>query len=70
MINAGIMPLTFKNPEDYDKVSQGDVLKLSHIYEGMDKGEIVMTDETTGQRFILRAVSQRDRKKYSRQEAC
>ncbi len=53
LINAGIMPLTFKNPEDYDKVSQGDVLKLSHIYEGMDKGEIVMTDETTGQRFIL-----------------
>ncbi len=53
LINAGIMPLTFKNPEDYDKVSQGDVLKLSHIYEGMDKGEIIMTDETTGQRFIL-----------------
>lgn len=53
LINAGIMPLTFKNPEDYDKVSQGDVLKLSHIYEGMDKGEIIMTDETTGQRFTL-----------------
>ena len=25
LINAGIMPLTFKNPDDYDKVNQGDV---------------------------------------------
>ncbi|HKM28868.1 MAG TPA: aconitate hydratase, partial [Anaerovoracaceae bacterium] len=26
LINAGIMPLTFKFPEDYDRVSQGDTL--------------------------------------------
>lgn len=53
LINAGIMPLTFKNPEDYDKVNQDDVLKLSGIYEGMDKGEITMTDVTTGETFVL-----------------
>lgn len=53
LINAGIMPLTFKDPEDYDKVSQGDVLRLSDIYAGMDSGEITLTDVTTGEQFTL-----------------
>ncbi|MBQ7090607.1 MAG: aconitate hydratase, partial [Clostridia bacterium] len=30
LINAGIMPLTFENPEDYDKINQGDKLTLHH----------------------------------------
>ena len=53
LINAGIMPLTFKNPEDYDKLTQGDKLTLSNVFEGMDKGEITLTDETTGESFTL-----------------
>ena len=53
LINAGIMPLTFKNPEDYDKLNQGDKLTLSNVFEGMDKGEITLTNETTGERFAL-----------------
>lgn len=53
LINAGIMPLTFKNPEDYDKVNQGDELKLTDIYAGMDSGEITLTDVTTGESFPL-----------------
>ncbi len=53
LINSGIMPLTFKNPDDYDKISQGDRLNLGNIFEGMDKGEIIMRDETTGDEFTL-----------------
>lgn len=53
LINAGIMPLTFKDPADYDKVKQGDVLKLTDIYAGMDSGEITLTDVTTGEAFTL-----------------
>ena len=53
LINAGIMPLTFKNADDYDKISQGDKLTLAGVYAGMDSGEIVLTDETTGEKFIL-----------------
>ncbi|WP_419025549.1 aconitate hydratase [Emergencia sp.] len=53
LINAGIMPLTFKNPDDYEKVSQGDELKLTDIYAGMDSGEMTLTDVTTGESFIL-----------------
>ena len=53
LINAGIMPLTFKNPEDYDKLNQGDTLTLTNVFEGMDKGEITLLDETTGKSFAL-----------------
>ena len=53
LINAGIMPLTFKNPDDYDKVNQGDQLKLTDIYAGMDSGEMTLTDVTTGESFAL-----------------
>ena len=53
LINAGIMPLTFKNPEDYDKLTQGDKLSLSDIIAGMDSGEITLKDETTGESFAL-----------------
>ena len=53
LINAGIMPLTFKYPCDYDMVNQGDVLKLTNVYEGMNSGEILMIDETTGNRIPL-----------------
>ena len=53
LINAGIMPLTFKNADDYDKISQEDKLTLTGVYAGMDSGEIVLTDETTGEKFTL-----------------
>lgn len=49
LINAGIMPLTFKYPCDYDKLSQGDALKLTNIYAGMDSGEMILLNVTTGE---------------------
>ena len=48
LINAGIMPLTFKNAEDYDKVTQGDTLSISGVWAGMDNGEMILHNETTG----------------------
>ncbi|MBE6656105.1 MAG: aconitate hydratase [Ruminococcaceae bacterium] len=48
LINAGIMPLTFKNAEDYDCIEEGDMLSLSAVYAGMDAGEIILRDETKG----------------------
>ncbi len=53
LINAGIMPLTFKNPEDYDKLSQGDDLVIENIYAGMDSGEMILQDKTSGEAFTL-----------------
>jgi len=53
LINAGIMPLTFKNPDDYDKLNQGDDLELNNVYAGMDSGEIILINKTTGDKFTL-----------------
>ena len=48
LINAGIMPLTFQNADDYDKLTQGDKLSISGVWEGMESGLMTLTDETTG----------------------
>lgn len=48
LINAGIMPLTFANPDDYEKVAQGDTLSISGVWAGMDSGKMTLKNETTG----------------------
>ena len=53
LINAGIMPLTFKNAEDYDKLSQGAKLSIKGVWAGMDSGEMTLLDETTGAEIAL-----------------
>lgn len=53
LINAGIMPVTLENSEDYDKLSQGDILELSNVFEGMDNGKLVLNNKTTGEKVNL-----------------
>ena len=53
LINAGILPLTFANPDDYDRLSQGDTLSLRGVFEGMERGSVTLTDETTGEDIAL-----------------
>lgn len=53
LINVGILPLTFEDPADYDKLTQGDELYLSNIFSGMDSGRITLTNETTGKKIQL-----------------
>ena len=48
LINAGILPLTFENPEDYDALEQEHTLKISGIQESMKSGIFTVTDETNG----------------------
>ncbi len=62
--NAGILPLTFADPADYDKISLGDKLALPGIREAIaNQGEIVLKNETTGESYPLEAnLSARGRK--------
>ncbi|MBE6776778.1 MAG: aconitate hydratase [Ruminococcaceae bacterium] len=53
LINAGIMPLTFKDSDDYDKLSEGDSLTLANVFDGMDKGEILLKNERNGETYTL-----------------
>lgn len=46
LINAGIVPLTFENPDDYDKLNQGDNLSINDIYAGLDSGKLILTTDS------------------------
>ena len=42
LVNAGILPLTFKDLDDYDLLEQGQELSLSDIHQGLKDGELVL----------------------------
>ena len=46
LINFGIVPLTFRNPEDYDRISEGDELEITI---GSLSGGCSLTNKTTGE---------------------
>ena len=49
LINNGIMPLTFKNPEDYDRIDKDDVLTFGDMRSTiLNGGDIVIKNETKG----------------------
>ena len=53
LINAGILPLTFKNPADYDLLEQGHKLQLTDILSGMQNGELILSDMDSGAEIAL-----------------
>jgi aconitate hydratase len=49
LINTGILPLTFVNEADYDKINQGDELELPNVKEAVAEGkQIVLVNKTNG----------------------
>ncbi len=51
LINAGILPLTFADPADYDALEQNHTLRLDSLQSSMAAGKITVMDETTGRSF-------------------
>ena len=51
LVNAGIMPLTFANPDDYEKLTQGQKLRIRNVHRGMESG--CMTLEADGTEIPL-----------------
>ena len=43
LINSGILPMTFENPEDYEKIEQGAKLTVTGIVEGMAAGKLTIS---------------------------
>ena len=54
LINAGILPLTFENAEDYDALEQNCMLTFSDIRAGMAAGKITVKDVATRRTFTAR----------------
>lgn len=50
LINAGILPLTFVNEADYEKIGQGDEIAIENVKESVlaDKSELTLVNKTTG----------------------
>ena len=63
LINAGIVPLTFVNEDDYDKIGQLDELKIDNLKEAVINADTVkVTDVTAGFDFDVKLdFSQRQR---------
>lgn len=54
LINAGIMPFTFANPDDYDKIDTDDTLALPDIRRRIENGEaVVLENLTKGEKYEL-----------------
>jgi aconitate hydratase len=48
LVNFGIVPLEFENPGDWDKISQGDTLRIENLREGVRSGTIQVDNVTQG----------------------
>ena len=47
LINFGILPLTFENKEDWDKIHQGDILKIEDVINAIQtSNKIKVLNET------------------------
>ena len=53
LCNFGILPLLFKNAEDYESIKYGDKLELNNVYSSREKGEFILKDLTTGKDIPL-----------------
>lgn len=47
LINAGIIPMTFENESDYDRVSQDDELKIENLKSQIEAGNTVKVTNVT-----------------------
>ena len=47
LINFGIVPLTFANPEDYDRIDEGDALEIAGFAGGVADAETLILKDTT-----------------------
>lgn len=54
LVNFGIVPLTFRDPADYEKLSEGDTLELKDFRQAVAAGDTVMLfDRTNGAEIPL-----------------
>ena len=65
LVNAGILPLTFTSEADFDRVSEGDELKIENLRDAVQRGDtsLRVTDVTADFDFEVELdVSERQRR--------
>ena len=54
LINSGIIPLTFKNSDDYERINEGDSLELKDISSSIrEQHTAVLINKTTNETIEL-----------------
>ena len=48
LINAGILPLTFADPADYDRIEQGDDICITNLFDSLKSGKYKMVNKSSG----------------------
>lgn len=55
LINAGILPLTFSDPSDYDSISLGDQLEVKSLRDSVKNGEdVIILNKTNGKEIVCK----------------
>ncbi|MFU0825313.1 aconitate hydratase [Clostridium sp.] len=63
LINNGIMPLVFKNADDYDKIDEFDELLIVNAINGVEEGEIIVKNKTKNEEYTMSLqLSERQKK--------
>ena len=53
LVNFGILPLIFRNPSDYERITQDDSLVIEKVYEGLQSGYFTLINKTQGFKVIV-----------------
>ncbi|MGA8163711.1 MAG: aconitate hydratase [Waddliaceae bacterium] len=54
LVNFGIVPLVFMEPNDYANIDQGDILSIDHLHEQVKTGnEVTVFNQTKGQSYPM-----------------
>lgn len=53
LINFGVLPLTFAERRDFNKIDQGDILEIENLHEAISKGREVSVYNKTKQQTYL-----------------
>jgi aconitate hydratase len=63
LINFGILPLTFKNPDEFQNIQQGDQLSIKEVREKLRGNGILGVENATRRRVfeVLHGLNQREK---------
>lgn len=53
LINNGIVPLVFKNSEDYDKIEKNDKLVIDNVVKQINEGIVTVYNETKNENYEM-----------------
>jgi aconitate hydratase len=62
LCNFGILPLVFRNAEDYASISQGDTLELDDVHAMVESGSFTLHDRTTQKDIPLDLIATDEQK--------